>query len=268
MEDSPSPIRVKLTEKEKDQERRRASSPSALNAFRPRASTSALSPSNSNNKSNPLYHSSTGGTGLRRPQSRQSGASSATTGSSIPTPASRPSTPTFLPVPTGGLYAHSSTAGATGLKRSTGSGGSTIQQKRSSTGSNIFVRDRPTTMPPPPRLSTESAVSISSSASNSSLNDRDNDKALPQIPLAHSNVTMRPPSKLPASFLSQSRIGRPSGGGTSSGRRGSDASSGRRSSDLLTVDSGYADEDKEEKGRPRSGSIISPFGFGKSRSGK
>lgn len=222
MEDSPSPPK---------DERRRASSPLGALSFRPAASTSAaVSPTLGTNKTNPLAQS-TMQTGLRRPQSRLSGGSLSTvaTTSSIPTPSSRPSTPTFLPLPTGGLYAHSSTAGL-GLKRSTGPGApNPFSTKRSSLGASTAglpppsdrSRDRPTTMPPPPRPSSES-------------------KALPQLPGLHSNVTMRTSSKLPgtsSSLLSQSRIGRPSSGRKSAG----------------DTDVGIPSEGKKDL-RPRAGS--------------
>ncbi|KAJ7110095.1 hypothetical protein C8R44DRAFT_801362 [Mycena epipterygia] len=226
MEDSPSPP------KPKPGERRRASSPLGMIPFRPAASTSAVSPtstsSSTTTKSNPLNQSTMPTSGLRRPQSRLSGGSATI---SIPSSASssRPATPTFLPIPTGGLYAHSSTAGASGLKRSTGPSApnNPYSSKRSSLGvlgaSTSAMppppepRDRPTTMPPPPRPSSGSG------------------KVLPQLPGSHSNVTIRAPkaSGLPASLLSQSRIGRPSGTG------------GRKSA---------GDTEGEGLRRPRSGS--------------
>ncbi|KAF8078502.1 hypothetical protein FPV67DRAFT_1465462 [Lyophyllum atratum] len=224
MEDSPSPPR------EKERERRRISSPSGgPTSFRPAASTSLQSPTFGPNKSNTLGQSTmAAGTGIRRPQSRLSaGSLSTTTTSSISTPASRPSTPTFLPVPSSGLYAPASTAGMTGLKRSTGPGGPNpySQTKRSSLGSSTMAtpspeggRERPITMPPPPRPASGTPSSGSSKYSETS-------KALPQIPGLHANITMRPASKLPpangTSVLAQSRIGRPSGGGPS-GRRSTD----------------------------------------------
>jgi len=119
------------------------------------------------------------------------------------------------------------------------------------------LRERPATIVVPPRSSTDTTASTTSvSSSNSSMHDS---KALPKLPSSHSNVTMRPPSKLPSSsILSQSRIGRPSGG-----------RSGRSSSDFLHVDSGLdTDEPKEEKSRARSGSAAAVFGFGRSKNGQ
>ncbi|KAJ3879095.1 hypothetical protein F5051DRAFT_215222 [Lentinula edodes] len=186
MEDSPSPPK----------ERRRASSPKKT--FRAAASTSS-SPTFGSSRASPLFQSTVniGGPGTKRPQSRLSGGSTATT-TSIPTPTSRPATPTFLPLPT----ATSTTM--IGQKRSTGPGGATpyaYQPKRSSLGANNAA------MPPPPGY-----VGIRSGSSTPS----DNGKALPHLPGGHANVTVRSHNaKLPASnsaaLLGQSRIGRPSG---------------------------------------------------------
>ncbi|KAI0375342.1 hypothetical protein BV20DRAFT_960458 [Pilatotrama ljubarskyi] len=184
MEDSPSPV------KDKEKERRRPSSPSAPSSFRPVSSSSIDSPSStgSNSRAPSALSQSVMPTGIRRPQSRLSvsteGRSSVSTNattsttSSIPTPSSRPSTPTFLPVPSASIY------GGGGLKRSTGPGsGAYSQPKRSSLGAS-------TTYSPgldSPTLST------------------------------HSNVTVRAPKiPVPAS-LAQSRIGKPSVGGRRSG---------------------------------------------------
>ncbi|KAE9410986.1 hypothetical protein BT96DRAFT_1011682 [Gymnopus androsaceus JB14] len=190
MEDSPSPPK----------ERRRGSSPKRT--FRPAASTSS-SPTFGSSKASPLFQSTinTGNTNIKRPQSRLSGGSTATT-TSIPTPTSRPATPTFLPLPTG-------TTGMIGQKRSTG----------------------PVYGNAPPGF-----TGIRSGSSTPS----DGGKALPQIPGAHANITMRSHgAKLPSSnstnLLGQSRIGRPSGG-----RRKSAEGS---------------PELKPELTRPRSGSV-------------
>ncbi|GLB36263.1 putative regulation of microtubule motor activity [Lyophyllum shimeji] len=207
MEDSPSPP------KEKERERRRVSSPSGVpSSFRPAASTSLQSPTFGSHKPTTLGQSTmTPSTGIRRPQSRLSaGSLSTTTTSSIPTPTSRPATPTFLPIPSSGLYAHSSTPGMTGLKRSTGPGGPNpySQSKRSSLGSSSAGT-------PPPESDRERPTSKYGETS----------KDLPQLPGLHSNITMRSTSKLPStngiSALGQSRIGRPSGTGLS-GRRSTD----------------------------------------------
>ncbi|CCL98979.1 uncharacterized protein FIBRA_00987 [Fibroporia radiculosa] len=175
MEDSPSPVR------DKDKERRRTSSPSAPSAFRPIGSAPHESPSAIPRAPSALSQSIMP-SGSHRPQSRLSvsteGRSSVSTNattsttSSIPTPSSRPSTPTFLPIPTYG-------GAATGLKLSTGPSVSYSQLKRSSLG-NGSTRSPATSSP----------------------------NSLPPAP--HSNVTVRLPSKIavPGS-LSQSRIGRP-----------------------------------------------------------
>ncbi|KAF9270336.1 hypothetical protein L218DRAFT_1071784 [Marasmius fiardii PR-910] len=190
MEDSPSPPRD-----------RRSSRSGASRTSTSTASTSS-SPTPESSKSS-LYQS-TVSTGLRRPQSRLSGGST-TTASSIPTPTSRPATPTLLPLPTSAVHA---------VKRSTGPGVTSYlsQTKRSSLGSstvtmNKSTRERPTTMPPFGRPQSP-------------------DKTLPKLPPGHENVTVRNSSKLPpsssSSLLAQSRIGRPSSGASrrrSSGER-------------------------------------------------
>ncbi|TBU61987.1 hypothetical protein BD310DRAFT_919383 [Dichomitus squalens] len=186
MEDSPSPI------KDKDKERRRTTSPpSAPTAFRPASSVSAGSPpSHDGSRAPSALSQSVMPTGLRRPQSRLSvsteGRSSVSTNattsttSSIPTPSSRPSTPTFLPVPTAGLY-----GGNAGFKRSTGPGSGAYSQsgsgtKRSSLGA-----------------STARSPTLES----------------PTFTTGLSNVTLRQPKAavIPAPNLGQSRIGKPSG---------------------------------------------------------
>ncbi|KAI0756666.1 hypothetical protein C8Q80DRAFT_1090112 [Daedaleopsis nitida] len=193
MEDSPSPS------KDKEKERRRTSSPptSAPTAFRPMSSTSIDSPSSIGgcSRAPSALSQSVLPTGIRRPQSRLSvsteGRSSTSTNattsttSSISTPSSRPSTPTFLPVPSASLYA--STAG---LKRSTGPNSGAYSQpgqpnKRSSLGA-----------------STARAPAYDSPTYSS-----------------HSNVTIRPTktSAIPAPGLGQSRIGKPAGGRRSGG---------------------------------------------------
>jgi hypothetical protein len=183
MEDSPSPPK----------ERRRASSPKKTMVFRPVASTSS-SPTFGSSKAAPLFQSTinTGNIGNKRPQSRLSGGSTATT-TSIPTPTSRPTTPTFLPLPT------SNSTTMIGQKRSTGPSGVnpySHQLKRSSLGSSTAAMH-------PPGI-----------RSGSSTPGSDNGKSLPQLPGAHANVTMRShvTTKLPPSnALGQSRIGRPTG---------------------------------------------------------
>ena len=237
MEDSPSPPR------EKERDRRRLSSPSAPTAFRTGVPTSipapALGPGKANNLNQPSANTSN-----RRPQSRLSGGSlSTTTTSSIPTPVSRPATPTYLPIPSNSLYAHPTTAGLTGLKRSIPNGvAPNSQMKRSSLGAGIPLSDSEasTTMIPPVRTP-------SGESSASSRYSLENSKALPQLPALHSNVTLRPASKLPsstASFLGQSRIGRPSNGGFS----------GRKNSDNKGLD-------VKPELRPRSGSSASTYGI-------
>lgn len=106
MEDTPSPVKVR----EKDV--RMVSSPSAPSAFRlPQpVKVGCTSPPGGASRSPSALSQSTMLTGIRRPQSRLSdGRASTSTVSSIPTSASRPSTPTFLPPPSASMY--SSTLG-------------------------------------------------------------------------------------------------------------------------------------------------------------
>ncbi|KAJ3537637.1 hypothetical protein NM688_g6652 [Phlebia brevispora] len=158
MEDSPTPVR------DKTKEYRRISGPNAPSAFRPFSSVSASpqSPTESRTSTSSALSQSQLPTGIRRPQSRLSEGRSSTstnattsTTSSIPTPVSRPATPTFLPVPTSGLY-HSQI----GAKRSTGpSSGAYSQPKRSSLGSSTSTIRPPATKlssPSRPRFTTPS----------------------------------------------------------------------------------------------------------------
>lgn len=185
MEDSPSPV------KDKEKERRRTTSPpSAPTSFRPVSSISMESPTSDSGSSrtHSALSQSVMATGIRRPQSRLStsteGRSSistnatTSTASSIPTPSSRPSTPTFLPVPSASLYS----GGNAGTKRSTGPGSGAYNQpgKRSSLGASMA------------RSPSESPTY-----------------------LGHSATTIRPPkgSAIPAPNLGQSRIGKPAASG-------------------------------------------------------
>ncbi|KAF9569683.1 hypothetical protein CPC08DRAFT_677331 [Agrocybe pediades] len=212
MEDSPSPQKDVKRLKEK----RRTSVPTAPTAFRPSASaiTRPTSPSLSTGPISPLAIS----TGLRRPQSRISGAAST---SSAP----RPQTPTFLPLPSASLYTSTSSSTTVSMKRSAGPGQTTpysSQLKRSSFGKTQPVplpplpqpRERPLTMP-------SGGYSTRTSSNASSPRSDPKSKDLPGLPDdLLSNVTMRPSSRIPSSVsgistssvLSKSRIGRPSGG--------------------------------------------------------
>ncbi|KAI0068392.1 hypothetical protein BV25DRAFT_1911374 [Artomyces pyxidatus] len=254
MEDSPSPTKTRANDF------RRASSPSTTSStYRPYLST-AGSPPPTHSDPKDVLSRSVMPSGLRRPQSRlststegRSSVSTTATVSSIPTPTSRPATPTFLPLPSAGLYAHQSTAGATGLKRSTGPGlGPYSNPKRSSLGSSSAgsptnvnylsdsgipsFRERPTSVPALSRV-----ANGGSSSSPSSYKESPSTKALPSLP--HSNVTVRSGSKLPSPALSQSRIGRPNFG--VSGRRSAGGEGSDLESKLL---------DARDKTRPRSGS--------------
>ncbi|KZP31209.1 hypothetical protein FIBSPDRAFT_1037670 [Athelia psychrophila] len=235
MEDSPSPI------KHVEKERRRTSSPPAPTSFRLGASTAVPSPQIQPDKGGSLYKS-TMNTGIRRPQSRLSAASASTTAttSSIPTPSSRPSTPTFLPVPSAGLYAHSSTAGITGLKRSTGpNSGAYMQPKRASLGTPSSPSDDESHMG-------ERPITYSYRS--------DAFKGLPQLPSLQSNITLRAPSKFPASSsLSKSRIGRPGG----NARRGSGPASPLPDMDFSELSTASSDG----SGRQRAASAYDRHGY-------
>ncbi|KAG6860112.1 hypothetical protein C0995_015550 [Termitomyces sp. Mi166 len=209
MEDSPSPP------KEREKRRLSTSSPSHVpTSFRAAVTTALTSPTlTSPQSSNSLAQSVAPTSSIRRPQSRLSAGSSTTT-SSIPTPTSRPATPTLLPLPSTGLYAHSSTAGITGLKLPIGPGGPNTytQKKRSSLGASIAIssfdsdQEQPTTVPSRP----SSGTPLSSKKINKG-------KTLPQLPGLNTNITMRstlarpPPSTTSTPGLAQSRIGRPAG---------------------------------------------------------
>ena len=241
MEDSPSPV------KQKDREHRRTSSPPSAANFRTFASLASSSQSSS--LGTPDVPSQNGQpSGTRRPQSRlststegRSSISTTATVSSIPTPISRPATPTFIPLPSAGLYAHSSTAGATGLKRPSGPGFGGAFFKRSSLGST--AADSPTDA----SFLSDSGLShreISSTSTPPS--QKEPSGKLPSQ--LHSNVTVRSHSKLPTpaapNALAQSRIGKPNFG--ASGRRSVGAS------DVSDVESSRT-PDVRDKGRPRPG---------------
>lgn len=236
MDDTPSPA------KDAEKERRRVSSPSAPSSFRSGIPTSASSPTFS--RPNPLPQSMN----CRRPQSRLSGDSQSTTAtiSTIPTPCSRPSTPTFLPVPT---YT-SGTISGIGLKRSTGPGMVTkSQKKRGSLGSSNA--GSPTSSENETRAR-ERPVSY-----NNKL-DRQTVKPLPYFSPPDSKVTIRASSRIPSSttstsILTQSRIGRPAG-----------VTSGRRSVGLdPPIEDGgeFLEPGTDRKNRGRSGSTT--FGVGR-----
>lgn len=228
--------------KDTEKEHRRSSSPSAPSAFRRGVPSSASSPI----FSKPSQFGQSTMTHSRRPQSRLSGASLSTTAtmSSIPTPSSRPATPTFLPIPI-------SRPGVTGYKKSTGpgigpNGGPYSQPKRSSIGSSNAGS-------PTPSSDSEFRPRERPFSYNGKV--QSDLKSLPQLPLSHSNVTVRASSRIPssassASILSHSRIGRPAG------------ITGARKSGGLELpgqDNGsFLEPDKKPRGR--SGSNVLNFG--------
>lgn len=236
MDDTPSPA------KDTEKERRRVSSPSAPGSFRSGIPTSVSSPSFS--KPNSFAQSTMNS---RRPQSRLSGESQSTTAtiSTIPTPSSRPTTPTFLPVPTSSLYG---TTGI-GLKRSTGPGVvAKNQQKRGSLGSSNAGS---------PTSSENESRTRQRPVSYNSKVDRQTAKALPHFSSPDASVTIRASSRIPSSaastsILTQSRIGRPAG-----------VTSGRRSVglELPSEDGGgYIELGADMKNRGRSGSTTFSLG--------
>ncbi|KAH9064262.1 hypothetical protein EDB87DRAFT_1600071 [Lactarius vividus] len=247
MEDSPSPVRPK------DREHRRTSSPPSAANFR---AFSSLASSSSSLSTPYVPPQNTQPSGTRRPQSRlststegRSSISTTATVSSIPTPISRPATPTFIPLPSPGLYAHSSTAGATGLKRPGGSGFSGAFFKRSSLGST--AGDSPTTDASflsdsglsHRELSSSASFAVATPTTSTLPSQKESTGGKPPSQLPHSNVTVRSHSKLPKSAapptsLAQSRIGRPNFG-----------ASGRRS-----VGGDISDMESRDKGRLRAGS--------------
>ncbi|KAI9572857.1 hypothetical protein HD554DRAFT_2202688 [Boletus coccyginus] len=222
MDDTPSPA------KDTEKERRRVSSPSIPGSFRSGIPTSTFLPYFLQTQSSPPKHD-------EQPQSTTA------TISTIPTPSSRPTTPT--------LYANG-TISAIGLKRSTGPGVvAKGQQKRGSLGfrntgsptssdNESRARDRP--------------VSYNSKA------ERQTTKTLPHFSPPDANVTIRASSRIPSSasstsILMQSRIGRPAG-----------VTSGRRSVGLDPPGEdggGFLEPGADKKNRGRSGSTT--FGLGR-----
>lgn len=246
MEDTPSPLKTK------DKEMRKLTGSTTVPSYRPYQSAAPDSPSRrprapprERETKDPLSRSTA--TALMRPQSRtststegRSSAGTTATTSSLATPVSRPTTPTFLPLPSNGLYSNTSTPSTGGFKRSTGpgSGAYSSNHKRSSLGSSTNVspmvfnhlsdggyphRERPTSVPAPPRGLDKS--------SPSSFKAPPNTKALPNLP--HGTISFRSSTRLPSpgsmTSLSQSKIGKPNFG--ASGRR----SSGGADSDLELI---------------------------------
>ncbi|KAG1885782.1 hypothetical protein F4604DRAFT_1728098 [Suillus subluteus] len=222
--------------KDAEEEPRRSSSPSPPSAFHRGVPSSASSPIFSKPSQfgqNTMTHS-------RRPQSRLSGASLSTTAtmSSIPTPSSRPATPTFLPIPI-------SRPGVNGYKKSTapGTGPYGGLPKRSSIGSSNA--GSPTPSSDSEFRTRERPFSYNGKVQNDL-------KSLP-----HPNVTVRASSRIPssassASILSQSRIGRPAGI-TGAWKSGGLELPGQENGGLLEPD---------KKPRGRSASNMLNFGRG------
>lgn len=189
MEDSSTPTPMKDTT---TKDRRRLSSPSPA---------ALVGPSNSRLERS-SYDAPNNVSGPRPLQPRLS-ASTAPGARLTPSRISRPSTPTFLPVPTSSLHMHGQNPG--------GSGRLTMAQKRSSLGAST----PPSALKPPPERTRERP-----SSSMSNYLGQSTKKALPATPAP--NVTVRPPRQTPGAksgSLAQSRIGRPTslGGRKSTG---------------------------------------------------
>ncbi|EIW86605.1 hypothetical protein CONPUDRAFT_86565 [Coniophora puteana RWD-64-598 SS2] len=184
MDETPSPS------KDPQRQIRRVSSPTAPSAYS-RGITPSTSTTTYTRQPSSLYHSTAAPTS-RRPQSRLSGGSQSTTAtvSSIPTPSSRPATPTFFPILRAGLNNSPSPSRRPVISHNG-------QTKRSSLGSSA------THSSSPDRTSKQRPVSYSAKSPRS-------------MTQSQSNVTIRPSTRLPtynstASGLGQSRISRPPG---------------------------------------------------------
>ena len=194
MEDSSTPTPVKDTA---SRDRRRLSSPSPAGSVGPSHMSSRLERSS--------YDSPSNVSAPRPLQSRLSASIAPGSNSSRATPTriSRPSTPTFLPVPTSSLntYGHGASASAR----------LTMAQKRSSLGAST----PPSALKPP-----QDRIRERPSSSMSNYLGQSTRKALPATPAP--NVTVRTQRHTPGpknTNLAQSRIGRPTplGGRRSTG---------------------------------------------------
>ncbi|OBZ79083.1 Nuclear distribution protein nudE 1 [Grifola frondosa] len=195
--------------KDHEKELRRTSVPSS---YRPLPSPLQDSPTAISRSSSALAQTIMP-SGIRRSQSRlsdgrcSSAATTTSTASSLLTPSSRPATPTFLPVYSGNLHGGT----GPGMKRSSGPGTGAYTQIKQLTPLSVNTTKSPT-------------AERSSPISN--------------LPTRLSTKTLIPGS------MSQSRIGKPSGGGSGTGRK--DGSSG-----------GNAETNGKHgnQGRSRAGSI-------------
>lgn len=175
MEDSP--IKDAAKETRSSRESRRDSNPFSASYRAPPSSYNTSPTSMVSTRSSSVLSQSAMPSGVRRPQSRLSsdGRTSTSTVSSIPTSASRPSTPTFLPVASAHLY--NSTNGKRSVGPSPAPQISGLQSKRSSAGSTSSVNTPSPSIPPPSQL-----------------------------------LKFKPKSKLPSlNPLGQSRMGKPTG---------------------------------------------------------
>ncbi|KAF9787132.1 hypothetical protein BJ322DRAFT_702101 [Thelephora terrestris] len=175
MEDSP--MKDTARETRSSRESRRDSNPFSASYRAPPSSFSTSPTSITSTRSSSGLNQSAMPSVVRRPQSRLSsdGRTSTSTASSIPTSASRPSTPTFLPIASAHLY------NSTGGKRSVGPSPapqiSGPQPKRGPVGSTSSTNTPSPSMLPPSQL-----------------------------------LKFKPKSKLPSlNPLGQSRMGKPSG---------------------------------------------------------
>lgn len=177
MEDSPMKDAAK--EARSSRESRRDSNPFSASYRLPPSSYNSTSPTSvTSTRSSSAFSQSVMSSGIRRPQSRLSsdGRTSTSTVSSIPTSASRPSTPTFLPIASAHLY-NSTNGGKRPVLPSPAPQISGPHPKRGSVGSTLSSNTPSPSMLPPSQL-----------------------------------LKFKPKSKLPSlNPLSQSRMGKPTG---------------------------------------------------------
>lgn len=203
MEDSPGNTPMKDKERER-RERRRLSNPNAPTSFK---ASRAQSPTLSTGPTSSYLANSVSMSG-RRSQARLSGGNSST--STVRPAPSRPTSPSLLPMPTSSY----------GMKRSTGPG------QIASLGHSTKRASQPLTSSVYGSPSPDYRARSTSTAAPSYRPTKD-EKDLPRVPNnPHaSSVTVRPSKSVSvssgvSSYLSKSRIGRPTSG---SGRKSGDA---------------------------------------------
>ena len=202
MEENMTPSPTKDREKERRRITSPNSSPFSISTIKTHRPTSLMTSSSSmvDGNINPRI-------GYRRSQSRVSGdgrdsTSTVSTTSTLPTPTSRPTSPSFLPMPASGSYG----TNLPSLRRSVGPG----TKKPSLSQSTSSIHGSPSSFLTPPNSFRDKLATVSN-------------KSLPTPPAA-----LRA-SRSPPVSLDQSRIGRPPSATVSSGRSsaGSDKSGSR-----------------------------------------